>query len=696
MYVILMVVYMAMFALTASLLHQYGNIKVMRWYVIATVFSTWWINFSPIALTPMDVSGVFYRHCVADEYYKLHPISNTSTFEGITPPIAETTTTTTLATTTIPTTNETPIVQDKNIDTITTATNDSNIANKVRDTSTTTITTKDDDDDDDDDDAKKKLKEEVKVNKSRREWIEDTYQKTFQTLNDTYQTLQKKYKYAGGRVVPPDFHSTTCHKPRTYVPDYVLKVVWKIVYWFAQLMTWMVIPLMSNYVDTGAFDFAGKMKTAFKTNAMTTGSMMLIFGSLFIYIAVKNELSFAGLVGIAMASSNTWGLTCVVALLGYGLVDLPRQYLVQARPRLQLDVLYFKAAKLRQEVDEYSDDLEDAIKDLCVVEALVNHQDNLRQYVDVLIEKAGMSLDEIRQLNAPLHLSREEINVSMLVDLHQKLIQGVHTNERSKAQFEMCITQAHGLEDAMEGRLVPNVKPGDNILQRAWAYTVHMWNKHLSIVYAWAVFITTSLISFVILWSECTFFATKPALSIAALTVKYFGLHYDHVWVQFLSFIYMMYMTVCVFHTLFHIRIFNYFYLTANHHSDSASLLFSAMAVSRLTPALVLNFLSITQLDQQGGNVPETTAFTQIMGHMDVVPFIANGFIVFFPLVVILLSLAAIFRLFNRCMHDEDLKAELVADGKAVIRLERRQRDRTDISEDVQRIRSRMRRRPDT
>ena len=29
----------------------------------------------------------------------------------------------------------------------------------------------------------------------------------------------------------------------------------------------------------------------------------------------------SNLIGVAMAASNTWGLTCVVGLLGYGLVD---------------------------------------------------------------------------------------------------------------------------------------------------------------------------------------------------------------------------------------------------------------------------------------------------------------------------------------------------------------------------------------
>jgi hypothetical protein len=57
------------------------------------------------------------------------------------------------------------------------------------------------------------------------------------------------------------------------------------------------------------------------------------------------------------------------------------------------------------------------------------------------------------------------------------------------------------------------------------------------------------------------------------------------------------------------------------------------------------------------------------MGHMDVLPVISKGFIIFFPVVVILLALAAFFRLFNRCVYDDSLRQDLLEDGKNVVKL---------------------------
>ena len=63
--------------------------------------------------------------------------------------------------------------------------------------------------------------------------------------------------------------------------------------------------------------------------------------------------------------------------------------------------------------------------------------------------------------------------------------------------------------------------------------------------------------------------------------------------VQFFCLVVMAYMAVCVYDTLFRIRVFNYFYLTPNQHSDATSLLFSALYVfgSFLCRVVRTNFL---------------------------------------------------------------------------------------------------------
>jgi hypothetical protein len=69
------------------------------------------------------------------------------------------------------------------------------------------------------------------------------------------------------------------------------------------------------------------------------------------------------------------------------------------------------------------------------------------------------------------------------------------------------------------------------------------------------------------------------------------------------------------------------------------------------------------------------------MGHMDLIPIVSNGFNFYFPMLICLLSIGTFFRLGSRCLHacgfrqffdDDDLSAEYVEDGKALMRRGRR------------------------
>eukprot|EP00126_Sphaerothecum_destruens_P001662 Sdes_comp15075_c0_seq1m3862 len=53
-------------ALTVFLLHQYGNIHSLSWYVISAVLVGWYFSFSIVCILPADVSASFYRQCLGE------------------------------------------------------------------------------------------------------------------------------------------------------------------------------------------------------------------------------------------------------------------------------------------------------------------------------------------------------------------------------------------------------------------------------------------------------------------------------------------------------------------------------------------------------------------------------------------------------------------------------------------------------
>ena len=93
----------------------------------------------------------------------------------------------------------------------------------------------------------------------------------------------------------------------------------------------------------------------------------------------------------------------------------------------------------------------------------------------------------------------------------------------------------------------------------------------------------------------------------------------------------------------------NYYYLASNHQSDSYTLLFSGALLSRITPALCLNFLSVIHMDSHViTRSSMETSYTRVMGHMDVISIIQDGFNIYFPILLIVLTLATYFSLGSR------------------------------------------------
>ena len=64
---------------------------------------------------------------------------------------------------------------------------------------------------------------------------------------------------------------------------------------------------------------------------------------------------------LAITASNTWGLSLLVLLLGYGLVEVPRVCWNMSKQGYSLSRTYFKIAKMSLERIEAEEALEDAL-----------------------------------------------------------------------------------------------------------------------------------------------------------------------------------------------------------------------------------------------------------------------------------------------------------------------------------------------
>uniref|UniRef100_A0A1B6CP33 LMBR1 domain-containing protein 2 homolog n=1 Tax=Clastoptera arizonana TaxID=38151 RepID=A0A1B6CP33_9HEMI len=492
---------------------------------------------------------------------------------------------------------------------------------------------------------------------------------------------------------------TLCEEPWSNVPENVLPNLWRIVYWSSQFLTWLVLPLMQSYAKAGEFTFKGKLKSALVDNAIYYGSYLFICGVLLVYLAFKPglELDWQKLKAIASSASNTWGLFLLILLLGYALVEIPRNLWLSGSRHYTLHHAYFRAAKLSADKCEAEETLDDILESVQSVANSIRPGDPLQGNLETIIMKIPTDLRQrMKRKQRDVEDSIDQPSLKSLVRLHKQLIKALQTYRRCDTQWELLMERCIMLEDVSRNQISRDRRfkptfPRFQPIWRSYLFTPTIewyWRCLLHGYVVRTAAVLSVLLSSAVVWSEVTFFNKKPVLSIFANFLNIAKSDYDYLTIEFLSTIIIAYLCFCAFSTVLKIRLLNYYYLAPHHMTDEHSLIFSGMMVCRLTPPLCLNFLGLIHMDSHiiKSHIMETY-YTQVMGHMDVVSIISDGFNIYFPMAMLAFCLATYFSIgsrllsligFQQFLDDDDLTSDLVNEGQELVSREKRRRQRSE------------------
>ncbi|KAI4790505.1 hypothetical protein KUCAC02_034586 [Chaenocephalus aceratus] len=439
-----------------------------------------------------------------------------------------------------------------------------------------------------------------------------------------------------------------CYKPWSYIPDGIMPVFWR---------------------------------TALIENAIYYGTYLLIFGSLLIYVAVHPEwhLSWYELQSIGITAANTWGLFLLVLLLGYGLVEIPRSYWNSSRHGHLLIKTYFKASKLMTEKADAEENLEDIMEEVRKGSESIKYNHPLRKYIDTVLrkcpldyqEKMGRNMDDYEDFDDKQNTYPSE---KSLVKLHRQVIYAVQRHNRTQVQWQILLQQALHLED---------VAKNESSSAHQFLHSFPSSEPPQLVCSVWCV-----------VWSECTFFSTRPVLSLFAVLIQLAERDYNYLYIQ----------VACV------LTISCLWYLCVLHGVQDQGLQLllpgppppdgrlqpavqrHVSCFCRLTPPLCLNFLGLIHMDSAiSHQQKEQTAYTSIMGSMRVLSFIANGFYIYYPhadrhplhrhLLQSGDSLPEPPRLPAQFVGDSEMTSDLIDEGRELIRREKRKRPRGSKTE---------------
>ncbi|KAH8342006.1 hypothetical protein KR059_008448 [Drosophila kikkawai] len=506
---------------------------------------------------------------------------------------------------------------------------------------------------------------------------------------------------ANANVTPPP----ECQEPWGMVPASVFPNLWRIIYWSSQFLTWLIMPLMQSYLKAGDFTVKGKLKSALIENAIYYGSYLFICGVLLIYIAVKGEsLDWQKLKAIASSASNTWGLFLLILLLGYALVEVPRSLWNNAKPGFALQYAYFKAAKLSTEKAEAEEHVDDILESLQCISRVIPNNHELRPCLETILRKVPIELQERASRNfartggSGMGATSSTILPSekALVRIHKQVIKSLQTLQRTEALWSVQVQTVLHLEDvarnihSSERRFKSEFPRQRTQLERiCYSATLQWyWECLLKAPFLKTLCVLTATMSAMVVWSELTFFSRHPVLSIFANVIYVAKESYDFFTIEVFSMAVLCYFFYCTYSTILRIRFLNLYYLAPHHQTNEHSLIFSGMLLCRLTPPMCLNFLGLIHMDTHiiPNRIMETV-YTQIMGHMDVIGIISNGFNIYFPMCMLAFCLATWFSLgsralnalgFQQFLQNETIATELVQEGKDLIAREKRRRQRAE------------------
>ncbi|XP_018320337.1 LMBR1 domain-containing protein 2 homolog [Agrilus planipennis] len=495
--------------------------------------------------------------------------------------------------------------------------------------------------------------------------------------------------------------STICEEPWSHVPEKVFPNLWRTVYWSSQFLTWLIMPMMQSYSKAGDFTIKGKLKSALIDNAIYYGSYLFICGILLIYLALKPgiNLDWQKLKAIASSASNTWGLFLLVLLLGYAFVEVPRSLWNNGNLIYVLNHSYFKVAKLSSDKCEAEETVDDVLESLQAITIAVKPGHTLYQHVETIMQKVPVELKEkMNRRELPDDTPVDAPSEKSLIRLHKQVIKSLQILQRTETRWSILVEKVFELEDIAKNltsrerrfkRMFPKKK---NPMTRFFygSKLEWYWKCILQNYTTRVLALLAATLSVAIVWSEVTFFNKQPVLSIFAVIVNVAKKNYDYFTIEVLSRVVILYFCYCAYSTVLKIRLLNLYYLAPYHQTNEYSLIFSGMMLCRLTPPLCLNFLGLIHMDSHiiKKQVLETH-YTQVMGHMDVIGIISDGFNVYFPMAILAFCLSTYISIgsrvlslcgFHQFVGDDEITSDLVDEGREIMKREKRKRQRAQES----------------
>lgn len=456
-------------------------------------------------------------------------------------------------------------------------------------------------------------------------------------------------------LVPADIW-TTISNPPNYNENGGISVLWGLSYWSTFLLTWAVVPLIQGFEDAGDFTVAERLRTSVHVNLL----FYLIVGSIglfgLILLITMHKIRSGGVLGLAMACSNTFGLVTGAFLLGFGLSEIPKSCWKNADWTTRQKVLSHKIAKMAVKLDDAHQDLSNAIVVAQATSNQMSKRDPLRPYMNVIDDMLTQMFREdpfFKPQGGRLGENDMDYDTDekSMATLRRHLRGAREEYYRYKSEYMTYVMEALELEDTIKNydrrnstgwkyvsslRAVRTGKIGAllDTVEFIWKCILRKQNQKL-------LAIILGTMSAAILLAEATLLPSGVDLSLFSILVN--SVKSEEVFVQLFAFVPLMYMCICTYYSLFKVGMLMFYSLTPRQTS-SVNLLMICSMIARYAAPISFNFLNLISLKEG-----RRTIFEKRMGNIDsAVPFFGEGFNKIYPLIMVIYTLLVASNFFDR------------------------------------------------
>ncbi|KAF9885482.1 hypothetical protein FE257_012809 [Aspergillus nanangensis] len=439
-----------------------------------------------------------------------------------------------------------------------------------------------------------------------------------------------------------------------WLPDRLLLISWRIAYWLIFVLTWAILPLLGEYIDSGYRDPKGRLQYSIRSNARY---QLIVLGCALvglIYISILNGFKFRSIKGLIMAIAYVWGLVLAIYMMGHGLVSVPRTLFRNSEVSTRLRRVQAHAPRLH-------DRLMDAINELEGLESQVTQLQrrktgsarDFQDWIEELAESSGTP-EARTPLLEPSEGSSTIPNViteRYMADLTRRLQRARHQKARFVDEWDRLVLLASDLQAIINSsaskKLEFNHSPHrSTILPRVKILTPYLrYHVYANIVPKVRLIMGAicGAASVCIVWSELIK-SLAPRLSVVTLSIVSY--RKDPVPVDFgrqvVACAWLLYMCWAALVGISDAKVWgNRALVRRNTYGESAC--WYAGLVARLTVPIAYNFLTFLPLSFR-----QNTTFYHLLGqYIDLTP-LGKGFDYFFPVFILIPVAATLFNLYGR------------------------------------------------